>query len=146
MPPATDSPVQDDLSGLLVRAARALRRGWATAVEPWGLSPHQARALRAVGAAAPQGLRPSDLAHRLRIAPRSATEVVDALVERALVERTKDPGDRRAQVLHLTDVGARTLRAVETAHAADVETHLARLDETERATLAALLRRLVDDA
>lgn len=145
MPPATDSD-RDDLPGLLVGAARALRRGWAAAVEPWDLSPHQARALRAVGAAAPEGLRPSDLAHRLRIAPRSATEVVDALVERALVERTRDPGDRRAQVLRPTDVGDRTLRAVEAAHAADVETSLARLDESERAMLAALLRRLVDDA
>ena len=135
----------DGLPELLVGAARALRRGWAAAVEPWDLSPHHARALRAVGAAPAQGLRPSDLARRLRIAPRSATEVVDALVGRGLVERTPDPRDRRAQALHLTGAGTTTLRAVERAHAADVEAYLTRLDAAERATLATLLRRLVDD-
>lgn len=142
---STDSS-EDGLPDLLVAAARALRRGWAAAVEPWGLSPHQARALRAVGETPEQGLRPSDLARRLRIAPRSATEVVDALVERGLVERTADPSDRRAQVLRLTGAGTTTTSAVEQAHAADVETRLARLDADERATLAGLLRRLAEDA
>ena len=36
-------------------------------------------------------MRPSVLAERLRIAPRSATEVVDALEARGLVERGPDP-------------------------------------------------------
>ena len=42
------------------------------------------------------GMRPSALADALRIAPRSATEVADALEERGWVRREPDPTDRRA--------------------------------------------------
>ena len=134
-----DAPLGD----LLMRAARTLRRSWGGALEPWGLSPHQARALRSVGRA--DGLRLSDLADALRIAPRSATEVVDALVERALVARTPDPGDRRAVVVRLTDAGRAALAEVEAARAADAERLFSSLDAHERADLARLLRRLVEE-
>jgi len=137
--------VTDDapLGDLFMRAARTLRRSWGGALEPWGLSPHQARALGTVGRT--DGLRPSDLADALRIAPRSATEVVDALVERALATRTPDPGDRRAVVVRLTDAGRAALAEVEAARAADAEQLFARLDAGERADLARLLRRLVEE-
>lgn len=47
----------------------------------------------------------SELADRLRIARRSATTVVDDLVERGLVERVADPRDRRATNVALTPAG-----------------------------------------
>src|ERR687894_1771262 len=77
-----------------MRVSRAQRRRWRDALAPWDLSPHQARALAVVCAG--DGVRLSDLAESLRIAPRSATEVADGLQERGLVERGPDPGDRRA--------------------------------------------------
>ncbi|MDD0859754.1 MarR family transcriptional regulator [Arthrobacter alpinus] len=40
-------------------------------------------------------VRLKDLAERLRIAPRSATEVVDQLEAKGLVRREADPSDRR---------------------------------------------------
>ena len=51
-------------------------------------------------------MRPGALAEHLRIAPRSATEVVDDLQERGLVERAPDPADRRATLVRLTEAGA----------------------------------------
>src|SRR4030095_12810010 len=82
-----------ELSDLLARVARTQRRRWRDVLAPWDLSPHQARALRVVTER--DGVRLTDLAEALHIAPRSATEVADGLQERGLVERTPDPGDRR---------------------------------------------------
>ena len=92
--PRYDSRVADDrpeLGDLLMRVARTQRRRWREALAPWDLSPHQARALRVVSER--DGVRLSDLAEALHIAPRSATEVADGLQERGLVER--HAGSRR---------------------------------------------------
>ena len=135
------------LADLLMGAARTLRRRVGGVLEPWGLSPHHARALRSVGRAQGRagGLRLSDVAAALRIAPRSATEVIDALAERGLVQRGPDPDDRRAVVVSLTDAGRSVLDEVEAARAADAERLFARLDDAERAELARLLGRLVEE-
>ena len=41
------------------------------------------------------GIRSSELAALLHLAPRSATEVIDALESKGLVARSPDPTDRR---------------------------------------------------
>ncbi|GAA4317045.1 hypothetical protein GCM10023162_23840 [Klenkia terrae] len=132
----------DDLGELIVRAARSLRGRWREVLEPWDLSPHQVRALMVVGRT--DGLRLSGLAEALRIAPRSATEVADALAGRELVERVPDPTDRRAVLVRLTDGGRRVLDEVRTARAADSRAALSGLPAADRAVLARLLRRFVD--
>lgn len=131
-----------ELGELLMRVARTQRRRWREALAPWDLSPHQARALRVVSEQ--DGVRLSDLAEALHIAPRSATEVADGLQERGLVERTPDPGDRRAVLLRPTDQGRRVRAEVGRARAADNEELLARLSPDDRATLARLLTALLD--
>lgn len=130
------------LGELVLRTARTLRRRFSEALTPWDLSPHQARALRVV--AGHDGLRLSELAGSLRIAPRSATEVVDGLQQRGLVERAADPADRRAVVLRLTDTGRRVQREVDDARAADSSELFARLSPDDRAALARILRQLTD--
>ncbi len=137
--------VPDDapLGDLLVRAAGTLRRSWGEALEPWGLSPHQARALR-VAAAASGPLRVSDLAGALHIAPRSATEVVDGLEGRGLLERATDPGDRRAVLVRLTGAGRATHAEVEAVRSTGAKELFARLDDADRAALGRILRRLAD--
>ena len=139
------SPGADDgaeLGELLMRAARTQRRRWRDVLAPWDLSPHHARALRVVGGR--EGVRLSDLAGALHIAPRSATEVADALQARGLVERTPDPTDRRAVVLRSTDEGRRVQAEVDAARAADTRDLFARLTPADRAELARLLRTLAD--
>lgn len=131
-----------ELGELLMRVARAQRRRWREALAPWDLSPHQARALRVISEH--DGVRLSDLAEALRIAPRSATEVADGLQERGLVERTPDPGDRRAVLLRLTDGGRRIRAEVDRARAADNEVLFARLSPDDRAALTRLLTALLD--
>jgi DNA-binding MarR family transcriptional regulator len=130
------------LGDLVMRLARTLRRRWRDALAPWDLSPHQARALRVVSAA--DGVRLSELAEALRIAPRSATEVADGLQERGLVERSADPADRRAVVLTATAAGRRVQREVDEARAADAHELFARLSAADRDELARILTLLTD--
>ena len=66
--------------------ARRLRHLTHDTVTPLGVTPGQARAL---GVLRRHGeMRLSDLAYHLRIVPRSATEVIDALEELGLVGRS----------------------------------------------------------
>jgi DNA-binding MarR family transcriptional regulator len=87
-------------------------------------------------------MRLSDLSDHLRIAPRSATEVVDVLEERGLVERQPDPGDRRATMVALTEDGKQVGEAIRSARTSEAERFFGELSETDRAHLARILRKL----
>ena len=131
-----------DLGDLLMRAARTLRRRWRGVLAPWDLSPHQARALGVVDRS--DGVRLTDLAEALHIAPRSATEVADGLQERDLVERTADPADRRVVILRPTEEGRRIRAEIDAARTADAAMLFTRLPAADRTELARLLRALTD--
>src|SRR4051794_19098730 len=126
-----------------MHAARAQRRRWRELLEPWDLTPSQARALRVIG---DDGTRVSDLAEALRIAPRSATEVADTLEARGLVERAADPSDRRAVLLRATPAGRAVRTEVDAARAGDARAFFGRLAGEDRATLARLLRELARES
>lgn len=129
---------------LLMGAARALRRRHAAVLARWEITPGQARALRiVVGAEDPPRL--SELAERLRIVPRSATEVVDALEQRGLVGRRPDPADRRATCVVATAEGERLADLVEQARAAEAEAYLATLPTADRADLRRILAKLAPE-
>lgn len=135
-------PEQDDetLGEAFWSVARRLRYLTHDTVTPFGITPGQARAigvLRRHG-----GMRLSDLAEHLRIAPRSATEVIDALQDRGLAQRSPDPADRRATLVTLTDEGDRIGGAVRSARAAEAEAFFGRLSDTDREALAGILRSL----
>lgn len=130
----------DTTGDLLMSLARHLRRTYARDLEQWAITPSQSRALRVVGEGQP--LRLSTLAETLRIAPRSATEVVDALESRGWVLRSADPGDRRATRLTLTPAGALQRDQIEQARTRASETFLDVLPERDRRTLDRILRTL----
>lgn len=131
----------DNESDLVMQVARTLRRRWAAAYAPLGLTPHQARALRVTGEH--DGLRLSGIADALRISPRSATEVVDALEKAELVTRKPDPTDRRAVLVAVTALGERTLGALAAARTAEADEFFARLTVAERTALRDILGKLV---
>lgn len=145
--PQVDDRGGEDVGELLRRASHQLRHRWVEILQPLELSPHHARALRAIDSGevdSGEALRLSELADRLRVANRSVTDVVDALVERGLVERGPVPGDRRAIAVRTTEAGRELLGQVEQARTADVEDFLGRLAQSERRELAALLHKLTD--
>ena len=93
------------LTELVTSASWRVRRGTAKELEPFGITPAQARVLRIVGGA-PAPLRMADLAERLDVVPRSATTMIDALESAGLVERRPDTTDRRSIRLVVTNAGA----------------------------------------
>jgi DNA-binding MarR family transcriptional regulator len=136
---ATDD---DNLSELFWSVARRLRHLNREALEPLNVSPSHGRALTALlhhGA-----LRPGALAEHLRIAPRSATEVVDDLQNRGLAARAPDPADRRATLVTLTPEGTAAGAAIREARQVAAEQFFAGLSATDRAELARILRELRD--
>jgi DNA-binding MarR family transcriptional regulator len=92
-----------------------------------------------------RGLRSSELAHHLHIAPRSATEVIDALEAKGLVQRSADPTDRRATLVSLTTRGVELTDEVRRARGAESEKLFDRLSRTDRDHLSRILRRLLDE-
>ena len=137
-----DEP-EPTLAELVTSLAGRLRSAWRDGLAPWGLSPHQGRALLVV-ALEPE-LRLTDLASRLRIAPRSATEVVDALVEAGLAERHTDDTDRRATLIGLTSKGRTTVRAIRDAREKMATGVFDRISERDRVQLQRILGRLTED-
>ncbi len=91
-------------------------------------------------------LRLSRLAERLHIAPRSATEVVDALEQKGLVLRSPSPTDRRAVALSMTAEGIalreRLREQLAATQQVQADALFAVLSESELATLTSLLRRV----
>jgi DNA-binding MarR family transcriptional regulator len=135
--------VEDEgLAELFGAVARRLRRGTGEALAPWDITPAQFRALGVLMRHGPQRL--TALADHLRIAARSATEVVDHLQERGLVERRPDPADRRATIVTLTEAGVAAGREIRAARAAEGERFFAALSASDRAALGRILRRLRD--
>jgi DNA-binding MarR family transcriptional regulator len=135
-----DPAADENLSELFWSVARTLRHRHREALEPLNVSPSHGRALAVLMRHGP--MRPGALAEHLRIAPRSATEVVDDLQERGLVERTPDPADRRATVLHLTPAGTAAGDAIRAARQAAAERFFAGLSEADRSDLTRILREL----
>lgn len=141
---------EPDLGSLMIALTKMIRRRSLAALEPFGLSPAQGRAFRIIAHHDHHDpndeLRLSGLAERLRIAPRSTTEVVDRLEDLGLVRRSPSLNDRRAITLALTDKG-RTLRgSMEQARAEGTGDLFAALSTPERATLEALLTKALDAA
>ncbi|MGY0006954.1 MarR family winged helix-turn-helix transcriptional regulator [Micromonospora sp. I033] len=138
----TGSHDEESLAETFWAVARRLRHQSKRTLEPWEINPGHARALAVLlrhGA-----LRLSALAEHLRIAPRSATEVVDDLEERGLVARQPDPADRRATLVALTGEGTRISAAIRAARATEAERFFGDLSDSDRADLARILRTLRD--
>jgi DNA-binding MarR family transcriptional regulator len=132
----------DSLSEAFWAVARRLRHRTRVALEPWDLSPSLARAMGVLARHGDQRL--SVLADHLRIAPRTATEVVDDLQRHGLAERRPDPGDRRAVLVTLTASGIRVSAEIQAARRAEGERFFAALGPGERADLGRILGLLRD--
>lgn len=128
---------EETLSEAFRGIARQLRQATAEALAPWDVTPSQARALGTLRRGG--DLRSGELAERLRIAPRSATEVIDGLAGRGLVARAPDPVDRRATLVRLTAEGQELADAIKAARGAEAESFFAVLPEPDRAELRRIL-------
>ena len=128
---------EQSLSELFWGVARQLRRLSRETLGPWDVTPSQSRA---IGVLMHHGvMRLNELSDHLHIAPRSTTEVVDGLEERALVERRPDPADRRATLVALTEQGVSVGEAIQVARSAEAERFFGELSSPDRAHLVRIL-------
>lgn len=70
--------------------------------------------------------------------------LLDELEERELVERKRDPNDRRRHLVRLTPDGKKTVKRMRSLSRQLEDDFLAPLDDEERAALHTLLRRLAE--
>jgi DNA-binding MarR family transcriptional regulator len=89
-------------------------------------------------------VRMGAIASRMGIVPRSATGLVDRLVEAGLVLRAVDPDNRRSVLVSLSDQGQRLQSAMGEARTAAAEELLSPLTAAQRESLAELLSRLTE--
>src|SRR6266849_2878449 len=95
-----------------------------------------------------EGLRLTDFAaleallHKGPLAIGSINAAVDRLEKKGLIMRTPASGDRRAKVLKLTPEGKRIVEKAFSRHAAQLESTMAVLNESEKRQLYVLLKKL----
>jgi MarR family transcriptional regulator, 2-MHQ and catechol-resistance regulon repressor len=84
----------------------------------------------------------SALGKKVLLSSGSMTAAVDRLERSGYVERAATSTDRRARIVHLTDVGSKLIRRVFAEHVRDMERVFSPMDNSERRALARLLRKL----
>ncbi len=132
-------PTEVELADALMRASKRMRKATFHRLAPHGLTPSQGRALDTLAWSGGCGIRLNQLAERLRIAPRSATTVVDALEAAGLVTRSPDPDDRRATLLHLTGQGEAAVAQIAAVRREVAAEYFGPVSSAERVTLLRLL-------
>jgi MarR family transcriptional regulator, lower aerobic nicotinate degradation pathway regulator len=124
---------------LINHLARVARRSSEAALEPTGLRPRHLVVLTI--------LRDRDamtqvaLGEALRLDPTNLVGILNELEQASLLERRRDPVDRRRHIVELSDAGRIALTRAERALASVQDQVLAGLDEDDRVALHALLVR-----
>ena len=91
------------------------------------------------------GIRMSQLAEEVLLSPSGCTRVVDQLVTRGLVQRSRDPSDARSQLAVLTGRGRNELRAAAPVHVRGIREHFTgRLTSAQLETIARALGTVCD--
>ena len=106
-----------------------------------GIAPRHAGILRMI--ATTPSCNQQALAKRLGVLPSRMVLLIDELAEKGLVERRRNPNDRRHSDLVLTNKGNRMLEKLSRLAAEHEADLCAALTTKERATLATLCRKIV---
>jgi DNA-binding MarR family transcriptional regulator len=106
------------------------------------LTPAQAGLLRLI--AREPGQSQQAIAGQLGTPASRLVLLVDELEERGLIERRRNPGDRRHHALYLTPAGGEFMKELGQVGAAHEDDICAALDPAERQDLNRLLRRVAD--
>lgn len=123
---------------LLADNSRLARWAFDRQVREIGVTGPQARLLLLLNRFA--GENQSFYAERLEVEPITLCRMVDRLEEGGLIERRRDPADRRAWRLHLTAKSRQTMEKLQQRVDSLVEEMLDGLSRTEQAELERLLK------
>jgi len=133
------------LMGRLLRAADLADAAFADGLAGYELGPgwfDLMAALRRAGS--PYELNPTQLMRETMISSGGMTKRLDRLTEAGLVRRRPDPDDRRGTLVQLTPRGVALIDAALETHIANEDRVLSSLNASERRSLDALLRKLLE--
>lgn len=123
-----DAQQEPRISYVIARLERAVRQGINELVKPYGLTTLQYTTLSVLGRRGE--LSNAQLARRAYMTPQSMSEVIEALEQKGLIERSPSPNHRRVYPAALTAKGRTVLRECD-----------AVVDEFERTMVAGLTAR-----
>jgi DNA-binding MarR family transcriptional regulator len=141
--PAAEPRPDSSVAFLLVQLGMHLARRFGELLEPLGLQQRQAGML--VRLAETDGRSQQAIAELIGINPTRMVFLTDELEQLGLVERRRNPADRRSHALGLTEAGRAMLARVMEVTAGHEAAITAPLTGAEREQLLGLLRRLADD-
>jgi DNA-binding MarR family transcriptional regulator len=131
----------EDFTGYMLRLAHT--RAHQIADEEFPDAPHPREYAVLTALAASGAVSQQRLAERLHVNRTLMVAVADELERRGLVERRRDPADRRSYGLHMTESGARELERLHGVMEQADRRMTARLTAAERARLHELLGALI---
>jgi len=134
---------QGELGYLLVQLGFHVARQFSERLAPLGLEPRQFGMLTRL--AANEGRSQQAIGELLGLNATRMVFLVDELEKRGLVERRRNPADRRSHALYLTDLGRAKLREAQRAGGRPEGQIGASLTGQQRTQLTRLLRRLADE-
>jgi DNA-binding MarR family transcriptional regulator len=132
--------VDQSIAYLLADSARMLRREFDARVRELGMTGPQARLL--INLSVNEGENQGFYAERLDVEPISLTRMIDRMEESGLLERRRDPSDRRAWRVHLTPRAREVIEDVRSHVGPLQEMLLAGLTPAQRAALASSLEQV----
>ena len=140
--PRVPKELLESTTFLLKRLGFAAKERALAAYEETGLHPYHHAVLLVLeeGSRKTQG----SIADALGYDHGQLVGLMDELEEQDLVERKRDPNDRRRHLVKLTPEGKKTVKRLRSLSRQLEDDFLAPLDEKERAELHALLRRLAE--
>lgn len=128
---------------LLVQLGTHVARQFGELLVPLGIEPRHVGMLTRL--AANEGKTQQAVGELIGLNPTQMVFLVDELEGRGLVERRRNPADRRSYALYLTDAGRDMLARVQAVSQVHQGTLGSSLSQAERDQLTALLRRLAQE-
>ena len=130
----------ENVGTLLSDVARLMRRAFDERARDLGMTRPQWQVLSLLSRH--EGINQGGLADRLEVEPITLCRMIDRLQEAGLVERRRDPADRRAWRLFLSDKAYALLDQLRPVSDDMMELVLEGLSEDERSNLVAALDRM----
>ncbi|MDG6907995.1 MAG: MarR family transcriptional regulator [Nitrososphaerota archaeon] len=108
----------------------------------YGLTPPQYAVLRILGNSEAKSLPMSEIGKRMFVTFANITTIVDNLEKRGLVNRKKDPTDRRLVKVELSSSGSSLFKRIYRSHRSQVAKLMEVLDESELSNLISYTDRI----
>jgi DNA-binding MarR family transcriptional regulator len=134
------APAHARAAYLLARVGRTQSARFAARMQSLGLRPKHFAVLNAIALA--DGASQQELGGRMGLDPSGLVGAIDELERMGLVERRRDPADRRRYAVGLTAEGTAMLRRARRLVTDNARELLGALDDTEVETLVELLGRV----